>query len=122
MKTTKLSANITTHCSLNYGKTKDIILPGQIIREGFKACIWLNALPPSLETTTQAFLSQPKVVFDDIYQALVRRYESSGSSKRPKLGSEVANTAMVNTPAHKGAQNNHSNKTLTCHFCKKKGR
>ena len=38
----------------------DVILPGQIISEGFKACIWLNALPLTLESTTQTLLTQPK--------------------------------------------------------------
>jgi hypothetical protein len=104
-----------------------VILPGQKISEGFKACIWLNALPPSMEITTQSFLSQPKVDFDDIYQALVRRYESTGPSKRSRLGSEVAHTAIDNgenyqtTSSRKTLNTNSSSNAVTCNFCKKKG-
>jgi hypothetical protein len=109
---------------IQLGQIKDVTLPGQPISEGLKACIWLNALPASMETTSQAFLTQPKVALDDIYQTLVRRFEASGSSKRPRIGTEVANTAVVHPSSNnKSSHTNQANRSLnlTCHFCKKKG-
>jgi hypothetical protein len=108
------------------GQIKDTILPGQLLSEGFKACIWLNALPHTLESTTQTLLTQQSVSFEDIYQTLVRRFESSGSSrhKPTKLGNEVANTAVSERNNNKQKSINDKQKTyykFKCNHCKMPG-
>lgn len=106
---------------LQLNQINDEILPGQKVSEGFKACIWLNALPAALESTAQTLLTQEKVSYDEIYQTLVRRYESNGSEKAVKapkpVGSEVANAAVTNNSTPTGKPK--SNPKIKCSFCKR---
>ncbi|MCW3101349.1 MAG: uncharacterized protein JWL77_6967, partial [Chthonomonadaceae bacterium] len=82
---------------LQLNQIDDVILKGQKISEGFKAVIWLNSLPPVLDSTTQSLLIKPKVSHEEIYNALVVRFESNGNSNpkssKSKLSSPETATA-----------------------------
>ena len=81
---------------LQLNQIDDSVKPGQKVSEGFKAAIWLNALPASLESTSQNLLLKPKVEVDEIYQALIRRYESNIDTKtKPRAGTDVAHIAVA---------------------------
>src|SRR3984957_6256476 len=104
---------------LQLNQIDDPVKPGQKLSEGFKAAIWLNALPASLESTSQTLLLEPKVEIDEIYQALIRRYESNIDTKsKPRAGTEVANIAVTSGG---GSSTSGYRSKLTCHHCKKVG-
>ena len=66
---------------------KDVTLPGQVVPEGFKAMIIMQALPKELDPLMQSFSSKANVRFTDVYDALTRQYDfkinSSTSSSKP---------------------------------------
>ena len=100
----------------------DEIEPGGRVSEGFRACVWLTALPTSMVSTSQTLLTQQKVTPDEVYQTLVRRYESQGGSemKIKLVGAEVA-AAAVATAGSKGKFKHKNNNRKECNFCHKPG-